>query len=63
MLQTFQAEAQSFPFTASPPCCGGCCFTAGDVQVYHWPPATTSPLVSMLVNSEGFTLYAFFNFI
>ncbi|PMD37465.1 hypothetical protein L207DRAFT_585801 [Hyaloscypha variabilis F] len=55
MLQTFQAEAQSFPFTASPPCCGGCSFTAGDVQVYHWPPATTSPLVSMLVNSEGFT--------
>jgi hypothetical protein len=63
MLQTFQAEAQSFPFTASPPCCDGCSFTAGDVQVYHWPPATTSPLVSMLVNSEGFTLYASFNFI
>ncbi|KAE9375957.1 hypothetical protein N431DRAFT_464019 [Stipitochalara longipes BDJ] len=55
MLQTFETEAQSFPFTASPPCCRGCSFTAGDVQVYHWPPATTSPLVSMLSNSEGFT--------
>jgi hypothetical protein len=57
MMNTFATEARSFRFTASPPCCGGCSFTAGDVQVYHWPPATTSPLVSILVNSEGFRLY------
>jgi hypothetical protein len=63
MLETFETEARSFPFTASPPCCGGCSFTAGDVQVYRWPSATTSPPVSMLANSEGFTLYASFNFI
>ncbi|KAE9370006.1 hypothetical protein N431DRAFT_344499 [Stipitochalara longipes BDJ] len=54
LVTTFYSEAEAFPFTASPPCCGGCTFTAGDVQVYHWP-ATTSPLVSLLTNSQGFT--------
>lgn len=56
LMTTFYSEARAFPFTASPPCCGGCTFTAGSVQVYHWPLATTSPLVSILVNSQGFKL-------
>ena len=63
MLDSFVSAARSFPFTASSPCCGTCSFTAGNVQVYHWPPATTSPLISMLVNIEGFTLYASVKFI
>jgi hypothetical protein len=46
-----------FPFIASPPCCSSCTYTAGDVQVYHWPTVTTAPSVTMLVNSDGFTLY------
>ncbi len=56
IISTVLAELSLFPLTASSPCCAKCTFTAGDVQVYHWPLATTSPLVSMLVNSEGFTL-------
>lgn len=52
----FFNAAKEFPFTASPPCCGGCTYTAGDVQVYYWPPATTSPLTILLSNSKGFTL-------
>jgi hypothetical protein len=51
----------SFSFTPSAPCCGTCVLSAGDVQVYHWPQATAAPSapapsVSMLVNSNGFTL-------
>lgn len=47
----------SFPWRASPPCCGDfCTFTAGDVQVYQWPMATDTPSITRLVNSEGFTL-------
>jgi hypothetical protein len=45
-----------FPFVAKPPCCGVCTFTAGDVQVYHWPLATEVPFTTRLVNSNGFTL-------
>ena len=56
LLSTVLSELSQFPFTASTPCCGQCTFTAGDVQVYHWPAATTTPSVSLLVNSEGYTL-------
>lgn len=45
-----------FPFTPSPPCCSRCSFTAGDVQVYHWPQSSAVPSASLLVNSNGFTL-------
>ncbi|KAE9372525.1 hypothetical protein N431DRAFT_536384 [Stipitochalara longipes BDJ] len=55
LLSTVLAELSRFPFTASTPCCGQCTFTAGDVQVYHWPAATTTPSISLLVNTEGFT--------
>jgi hypothetical protein len=56
LLSTVLAELSRFPFTASTPCCGQCSFTAGDVQVYHWPAATTTPSVSLLVNAEGYAL-------
>lgn len=46
----------SFPFTAISPCCSSCTFTAGNAQVYHWPLDTTTPLITMLANSDGFTL-------
>ena len=49
-----------FSYTAprDPPCCSTCTFTAGDVQVYHWPVATSTPSITELVNTAGFTLYA-----
>lgn len=61
MLDLAVNKAKSFPFTASPPCCRGCSFTAGEVQVYHWP--TTSPLFSILSNTDGLKLYASVNII
>jgi hypothetical protein len=45
-----------FSFTASPPCCSSCTYTAGDVKVYYWPMTSAPPSVTMLVNSDGFTL-------
>jgi hypothetical protein len=58
LITTFWSEASSFRFTASSPCCGGCTFTAGNVQVYRWPVTTVSPQVTMVTNTNNFTLYA-----
>lgn len=45
-----------FSFTASQLCCFNCTLYGGDIQVYHWPTATSEGATSTLVNSEGFTL-------
>jgi hypothetical protein len=55
-ITSTEYDVPPFPFTATEPCCSGCGFSAGDVQVYHWPITTTAPSITMLVNSEGFTL-------
>ena len=49
---------EGFSYTPTTPCCGTCALTAGNVQVYHWPQATTTPSICELVDSNGFTLYA-----
>ncbi|KAE9370324.1 hypothetical protein N431DRAFT_468387 [Stipitochalara longipes BDJ] len=44
-----------FSFQASSPCCNRCTITTGDIQVYHWPPSTSGPSFSTLINYNGFT--------
>jgi hypothetical protein len=46
----------TWTYTAEPPCCLGCTLFGGSVQVYYWPTPASSPSVSTLVNSAGFTL-------
>ncbi|KAH8601639.1 hypothetical protein B0O99DRAFT_588829 [Bisporella sp. PMI_857] len=50
-----------FPWKATSPCCNKCTVTAGEVQVFHWPAATTTQDVtevassSTFINSNNFT--------
>lgn len=50
------ASFAGMPYTASSPCCGGCSFSIGDAQVYHWPDSTIPPSIPTLVNQAGYTL-------
>ena len=45
-----------FPFTPSSPCCYSCTLFGGNVRVYYWPTPAPMPGVSVLVNTNGFTL-------
>jgi hypothetical protein len=46
-------------FSASPPCCSSCTFTAGNAQVYHWQPLQVH-VVSPFVNEASFTLLSLY---
>lgn len=47
---------QPWDFVASPPCCSSCTLFGGTVQVYFWPTPAPSPPVSILTNTDNFTL-------
>lgn len=53
---TFGTLPSVFPFQPSSPCCDKCSITAGDIQVYRWPPSSAGLSYSTLVNSNSFTL-------
>ena len=55
---TVPATFSSFIPTYTSPCCGTCCVTVNNAQVFYWPTPAPDPGVTSVVNEDGYTLYA-----
>jgi len=55
---TVESYKSEFSYTASSPCCSSCTLWGGDVSVYYWPPAATTPLPATSTMANATTLHA-----